>query len=92
MDRVFIYWDNSNIFIGAQAEAEEREGVSARHRVRVNFRNMMKLASAERPVELAGGQRVVAPESHGRTGAIQTVARAARITTSVTAARAPKKP
>ena len=25
MDRVFIYWDNSNIFIGARAEAEQRE-------------------------------------------------------------------
>lgn len=62
MDRVFIYWDNSNIFIGAQAEAEEREGASARHRVRVNFRNMMKLASAERPVEKAIAAGSVPPE------------------------------
>ena len=30
MDRVFVYWDNSNIFIGARAEAEEREGAAAR--------------------------------------------------------------
>ena len=28
MDRVFIYWDNSNIFIGAQDVALAREGVS----------------------------------------------------------------
>ena len=36
MDSVFIYWDNSNIFIGAQYVAMEREGQSARSRVRVH--------------------------------------------------------
>ena len=34
MDKAFIYWDNSNIFIRrARAVAEEREGSGARHRV-----------------------------------------------------------
>ena len=28
MDRVFVYWDNSNIFISAQQVAAEREGVT----------------------------------------------------------------
>ena len=62
MERVFIYWDNSNIFIGAQAEAEEREGPSARYRVRIDFKNVMRLASAERPVEKAIAAGSVPPE------------------------------
>ena len=62
MGRVFIYWDNSNLFIGAQVEAEDREGPSARHRVRISFRNMMKLARAERPVEKAIAAGSVPPE------------------------------
>ena len=38
MSRVFIYWDNSNIFHEAQRFAEERnEGSDARFRVRINF-------------------------------------------------------
>ena len=41
MDRVFIYWDNSNIFIGAREVAVDREGPAARHRVRVESRKFM---------------------------------------------------
>ena len=62
MDKVFIYWDNSNIFIGAQAVAEEREGVKARHRVRISFKAMMRLAHADRPVEKAIAAGSVPPE------------------------------
>ena len=29
MDRVFVYWDNSNILISAQYVAVEREGAAA---------------------------------------------------------------
>ena len=62
MDRVFIYWDNSNVFIGARAEAEEREGPAARFRVRVDFRAMIRLAHADRPVEKAIAAGSVPPE------------------------------
>ena len=41
MEKVFIYWDNSNIFISAQEVAMEREGDTAvRYRVRLHFRNL----------------------------------------------------
>ena len=54
MDKVFIYWDNSNIFHEAQRLAEERNnGPDARYRVRINFSNMLRLAHADRPVERA---------------------------------------
>ncbi len=54
MDKVFVYWDNSNIFIGAQELAEERESnADAGYRVRVNFRNMFNLARAGRDVAKA---------------------------------------
>lgn len=36
---VFIYWDNSNIFISAKETAVDREGGDARSRVRIHFRN-----------------------------------------------------
>ena len=52
-ERVFIYWDNSNIFYGAQDEAVEREGADARRRVRINFKNLLRLAHADRPVAKA---------------------------------------
>ena len=48
MGNVFIYWDNSNIFISAQQVAIEREGADARQRVRVHFRNLLALAHAGR--------------------------------------------
>ena len=54
MDRVFIYWDNSNIFHEAQRFAEERdEGINARYRVRIHFESMLRLAHADRPIERA---------------------------------------
>lgn len=63
MDSVFIYWDTSNIFIGAQRLAEEREGEpDARYRVRVNFDNVLRLAHADRPVEWAYAAGSVPPE------------------------------
>ena len=60
--KVFIYWDNSNIFIGARAVAEEREGMNTRHRVRISFKAMMRLAHAGRPVEKAIAAGSVPPE------------------------------
>lgn len=62
VDRVFIYWDNSNIFFGALDEAEEREGKAARHRIRIHFKTMLRLAHADRPVERALAAGSVPPE------------------------------
>ena len=63
MDRVFIYWDNSNIFHEAQRLAEEREqGPGARYRVRIHFDNMLRLAHADRPVQKALAAGSVPPE------------------------------
>jgi len=63
MDRVFVYWDNSNIFHEAQRFAIERnEGPNARYRVRVNFENILRLAHADRPLERALAAGSVPPE------------------------------
>ena len=62
MDRAFIYWDNSNIFISAKEVAAQREGEGARARVRIHFRNLLDLARADRPVERALAVGSVPPE------------------------------
>ena len=62
-NRVFIYWDNSNIFIGAKTLAEEREeGPDPRRRARIDFKNMLRLAHADRPVTKAVAAGSVPPE------------------------------
>ena len=53
MKKVFIYWDNSNIFMSAQEIAAEREGENTRSRVRIHFRNLLELAHAGRPIHRA---------------------------------------
>ena len=61
MERVFIYWDNSNIFHEAQRFAEERsEGPDARFRI--HFDNILRLAHADRPVERAFAAGSIPPE------------------------------
>ena len=63
MESVFIYWDNSNIFIEAQRLAEEREEEpDARYRVRIHFDNMLRLAQADRSLERAYAAGSVPPE------------------------------
>ena len=63
MDRVFIYWDNSNIFHEAQRQAEAWcEGSGVRYRVRINFDNTLRLASADRPMERAVAAGSIPPE------------------------------
>lgn len=62
MRRVFIYWDNSNIFISAQQVAMDREGPDARYRVRISFRNLLTLAHAGRPIEHAMAVGSIPPE------------------------------
>ena len=63
MDSVFIYWDNSNIFLDAQRLAEERNGgPDARYRVRIHFENLLRLAQADRPLQKALAAGSVPPE------------------------------
>ena len=62
MERVFIYWDNSNIFISAREAAVELEGENTRLRVRVHFRNLLELARAGREIEHAVAVGSVPPE------------------------------
>lgn len=63
MERVFVYWDNSNIFHEAQRLSEQHdEGPGARYRVRIHFENMLRLAHADRPLERALAAGSVPPE------------------------------
>ena len=63
MEKVFIYWDNSNIFHEAQRLAEEVENSpDARFRVRINFDNLLRLAHGDCPVEKALAVGSVPPE------------------------------
>lgn len=63
MDRlVYIYWDNSNIFIAAQYVAEEREGSEAKFQMRINIQNLKKLATVNRPLQRAIAVGSIPPE------------------------------
>ena len=75
MDRVFVYWNHSNILHEAQRLADEREGtLNARYLVRVHFDNLLRLAAAERSLAraVAAGlfrQRCSSFGTEWRTGA-----------------------
>lgn len=62
MKKVFIYWDNSNIFIGAQQTAIEIEGEDSRYRLRVHFRNLLELARNRREIVNAVAVGSIPPE------------------------------
>ena len=63
MHKVFIYWDNSNIFVEAKRRAAECEaGPDARSRVRIDFDNMLRLAHADRRLIRAVAAGSVPPE------------------------------
>ena len=63
MGKVFVYWDNSNIFHEAQRLAEEQdEKPDARSRVRIHFENLLRLAHADRPLHQAIACGSVPPE------------------------------
>lgn len=62
MKKVFLYWDNSSVFISAQYVAVEREGPDARYRIRANCRNLLTLAGAGRPIEHALAVGPIPPE------------------------------
>ena len=62
MEKVFIYWDNSNIFISAQQAAIETEGEGSRYRLRIHFRNLLELARGGRDIEHAVAVGSIPPE------------------------------
>ncbi len=64
MDKVFIYWDNSNIFYQVQQLAEIKNGnePASYYRVRLKFENLFRLAHADRPVEKAWAAGSIPPE------------------------------
>lgn len=63
MEGVFVYWDNSNIFIEAQRLAGEQEDrPEARYRVRIHFENLLRLAQADRPLVKAVAAGSIPPE------------------------------
>ncbi len=61
-DKVFIYWDNSNIYISACQAAERCEGRDARFRARMHFPNLLSLARANRDIGKAYTVGSVPPE------------------------------
>ncbi|MDA7968673.1 MAG: hypothetical protein MPK31_07105 [Gammaproteobacteria bacterium] len=64
MEKVFIYWDNPNIFNAARQLAEEREqGPDARRRLRINFENLYHLARNNREVARARAAGLMPPEA-----------------------------
>ena len=65
MPGIFIYWDNSNIFISAQAVAVAEEGETARFRVRINFANLLHLVRSGREIERAVAVGSIPPELRG---------------------------
>ena len=46
MRRVYIIWDNSNIFIPAKYAANRRDGAMAERDIRIQFDNLFRLAKA----------------------------------------------
>ncbi|HZF01953.1 MAG TPA: NYN domain-containing protein [Methylomirabilota bacterium] len=53
MKKVFVFWDNSNIYISAKTVAVLREGGDAAYQVRIQFDNLLSLALAGRKLESA---------------------------------------
>ncbi|MHB1312859.1 MAG: NYN domain-containing protein [Gemmatimonadaceae bacterium] len=50
MSKVYVFWDNSNLFIAAQDVAQQRDSVSERTAVRLHFANLYRLAIMGRTV------------------------------------------
>jgi|GEM_PF-424443 len=60
--RVYIFWDNSNIFISARTVAEQREGIEGRQGVRIQFDHLLDLALAGRRLARAIAVGSIPPE------------------------------
>ena len=62
-NKVFIYWDNSNIFHEAQRLGGERDGTpGARYLTRIDFDNFLRLAHADREIGRAVAAGSIPPE------------------------------
>ncbi len=53
MKKTFVFWDNSNIFISAKTVAATQEGPDKAYKLRVSFDRLLRLATADRPLEFA---------------------------------------
>ena len=62
MKKVFIYWDDSNIWIAGKSVVEEREGEGVAVRMRIHFRNLLQLAHGGRDIGRAVAAGSVLPE------------------------------
>ncbi|MBF0339037.1 MAG: NYN domain-containing protein [Nitrospirae bacterium] len=62
MKKVFIFWDNSNIFISGKMLASEIDGEDAYYQFRLQFKNILELARAGREIEYAIAVGSVPPE------------------------------
>lgn len=60
--QVYLFWDNSNIFVPARYVATRREGAFAEPNVRIHFRNLYRLATAGRHVAKAVAVGSIPPE------------------------------
>ncbi|MEW6751109.1 MAG: hypothetical protein AB1505_09025 [Candidatus Latescibacterota bacterium] len=70
---VYIFWDNSSIFVGAQHAAADRENLWVGTHARVQYANLCALARAGRPVAKAvcagsGPCDVIGPLRHRSGG------------------------
>ena len=65
MKKVFIYWDNSNIFyqVGQLARELNGDDHTSPYRVRIHFENLLRLAHADRQVEKAYVAGSIPPET-----------------------------
>lgn len=71
MDKVFIYWDNSNIVLEAKRLAAKREGQDVRPRVRIHFDNLISLARAKRQIKSASVAGLAPPELDALKGKME---------------------
>lgn len=62
MNEVFIFWDNSNIFISGKTVAAEREGPDAAYKFRLSFNRLLDLARVGRKVNSAIAVGSIPPE------------------------------
>ncbi len=60
--RVFIFWDNSNIYISGQQVGDRKEGLFAHKTFRIDFDHLFHLAHADRPVDSAIAVGSIPPE------------------------------
>jgi hypothetical protein len=71
VSKIFLFWDNSNIFLSARLVADEREGSIGRSAVRIDFTNTFKLAAAGREIGKAVVVGSVPPEQREIRGQVK---------------------